>query len=235
MTAARYEQVAFVAEPLVFFRAHEGSITLSGDFRLADAYHQARIWFAAHTQERWTLASTLAATWLSSMKQRRRLMSPGAIARPLFARDIGELDRMRIGIVTISYNQASYLAEAIQSVQVADPERLEYVMVDPGSTDGSREIIERHRRRFSRVILEPDHGPPDGLNKGFAATTADVVGYLNSDDRFTPGALDYVLRYFERRPDVDVLCGAIRIIDEKGEASIRRRTPGPHRPAPLRL
>jgi hypothetical protein len=63
------------------------------------------------------------------------------------------------------------------------------------------------------------------LNKGFAATTADVAGYLNSDDRFTPGALDYVLRYFERRPDVDVLCGAIRIIDEKGEASIRQRTP----------
>ena len=80
MTAARYEQVGFVAEPLVFFRAHEGSITLSGDFRLADAYHQARIWFAAHTQARWTLASTLAAAWLSSMKQRRRLMRPGAIA-----------------------------------------------------------------------------------------------------------------------------------------------------------
>ena len=134
---------------------------------------------------------------------------------------------MRIGIVTISYNQASHLAEAIHSVQLADPERLEYVIVDPGSTDGSREIIERHRRRFSRVILEPDNGPPDGLNKGFAATTADVVGYLNSDDRFAPGALDYVLRYFERRPDVDVLCGAIRIIDEKGEAGIRRRTPDP--------
>ncbi|HXA04241.1 MAG TPA: glycosyltransferase family 2 protein [Bryobacteraceae bacterium] len=132
---------------------------------------------------------------------------------------------MRIGIVTISYNQASYLTEAIESVQVADIERLEYVMVDPGSTDGSRDIIERFRRRFSRIILEPDKGPPDGLNKGFAATTADVVGYLNADDRFTPGALDYVVRYFERRPDVDVLCGAIRIIDENGEASIRRRTP----------
>jgi glycosyltransferase involved in cell wall biosynthesis len=80
MTAARYKQVAFVAEPLAFFRAHEGSITTSGDFRLADAYHQARIWFAAHTQARWTLASTLAAAWLRSMKQRRRLVSPGAIA-----------------------------------------------------------------------------------------------------------------------------------------------------------
>jgi len=80
MTAVRYEEVGFVAQPLVFFRAHEGSITLSGDFRPADAYHQARIWFAAHTQERWALASALAVAWLSSMKQRRRLLSPGAIA-----------------------------------------------------------------------------------------------------------------------------------------------------------
>lgn len=132
---------------------------------------------------------------------------------------------MNLGIVTISYNQARYLAEAIESVQLADPQRLEYIMVDAGSTDGSREIIERYQRRFSRIILEPDHGPPDGLNKGFAATTADVLGYLNSDDRFAPGALDYVLDYFERRPEVDVLCGAIRIIDENGDASIRRRTP----------
>ena len=80
MTAARYEEVAYVAEPLVFFRAHEGSITHAGDSRLADAYHQARIWFAAHTQGRWLLASTLAAAWLSAMKRRRRLVSPGSIA-----------------------------------------------------------------------------------------------------------------------------------------------------------
>jgi len=132
---------------------------------------------------------------------------------------------MKIGIVTISYNQAKYLSQAIESVQVADPECLEYIIVDPGSTDGSREVIERYRRRFTRVILEPDQGPPDGLNKGFAATTADILGYLNSDDCFTPGALDHVLRYFEKRPDVDVLCGAIRIINQQGRPSIRRRTP----------
>jgi len=57
MTAARYEEIAYVAEPLVFFRTHEGSITHSGDLRLADAYHQARIWFAAHTQGRCAAAA----------------------------------------------------------------------------------------------------------------------------------------------------------------------------------
>ena len=75
------------------------------------------------------------------------------------------MDRVKIGIVTISYNQAKYLAEAIESVCVADPEWLEYVIVDPGSSDGSRQIIERYRKRFGRIILEPDEGPADGLNK----------------------------------------------------------------------
>jgi len=132
---------------------------------------------------------------------------------------------MNIGIVTISFNQAGYLTEAIESVQLADPQRLEYVIVDAGSTDGSRAIIERNRRRFSSIILEPDQGPADGLNKGFDATTADILGYLNSDDRFAPGALDFILRYFEEHPEIDVLCGAIRIIDEIGTPSVRRRTP----------
>lgn len=81
MTAVRYEEVAYVAEPLVFFRKHAGSITHSGqDSRIADAYHQARVWFAAHTESRMTLACTLAAVWLRSMKRRRRWLHPGRLA-----------------------------------------------------------------------------------------------------------------------------------------------------------
>jgi glycosyltransferase involved in cell wall biosynthesis len=81
MTAARYEEIGYVDEALVFFRTHAGSITQSGDSRLSDAYHQARIWFAAHTQGRWTLASTLTAAWLSTMRRRRRPVSPIYITR----------------------------------------------------------------------------------------------------------------------------------------------------------
>jgi glycosyltransferase involved in cell wall biosynthesis len=127
---------------------------------------------------------------------------------------------VKLGIVTISWNQAKYLQEAIDSVTVAD-----YVIVDPGSSDGSRAIIERNRDRFSRVILERDRGPADGLNKGFAACDADVFGYLNSDDRFAPGALDYVAEYFRKNTQVDLLLGAIRIIDERGRPSLRGRAP----------
>src|ERR1017187_1460217 len=131
---------------------------------------------------------------------------------------------MKIGIVTISFNQARFLAEAIQSVRVNPPHELCYVMVDPGSTDGSREVIERYRDRFHKIMLDKDKGPANGLNKGFAVCDADVYGWLNSDDRFVPGALDFVADYFEKANNVDVLCGAIRIIDEHGTARRRART-----------
>ncbi len=142
--------------------------------------------------------------------------------RPDFTHHLKE---MRVGIVTISWNQAKYLQEAIDSVALANPRKLVYVIVDPGSTDGSREIIERNRRRFANAILERDRGPADGLNKGFAACDADIYGYLNSDDRFAPGALDYVAGYFSSNRDIELLLGAIRIIDRRGWPSLRGRAP----------
>lgn len=130
---------------------------------------------------------------------------------------------MNLGIVTISFNQARFLPEAIESVRLQDLARLRYVVVDAGSSDGSRDVIAHYRDRFAAVILEPDQGPADGLNKGFAACGGDILGYLNSDDRFTSGALDFVLDYFERHPQVDVLLGAVRMIDEHGRPSFRGR------------
>lgn len=130
---------------------------------------------------------------------------------------------MNLGIVTISYNQANFLAEAIESVKLRDSSQLQYVIVDPGSKDASRDVIEKYKTRFHKKILEPDKGPADGLNKGFAACgDADIYGYLNSDDRFAPGALDWVLEFFEKNPTVDVLLGAVRIVNAKGQARLRK-------------
>jgi glycosyltransferase involved in cell wall biosynthesis len=126
------------------------------------------------------------------------------------------------GVVTISFNQGRFLSEAIESVRLGDPSRLRYVIVDPGSSDGSRQVIETHRERFQSVILEPDRGPADGLNKGFAALDADILGYINADDRFTAGALDVVAEFFSSHPEVDVLLGAGRVIDETGRPRLRK-------------
>jgi glycosyltransferase involved in cell wall biosynthesis len=128
---------------------------------------------------------------------------------------------MTLGIVTLSFNQAMYLPSAIESVRVKDQESLSYIMVDPGSRDGSREIIEHHRNRFSAVILESDEGPADGLNKGFARAGGDILGYLNADDVFVDGGLDYVMEYFKQHRDVDVLLGALRVMN--GDGTLHRR------------
>lgn len=129
-----------------------------------------------------------------------------------------------ISIVTISYNKGPYLEECLRSVMEQDCRGVEYVVVDPGSDDGSRDTLARYRDRVSALIEEPDDGPADGLNKGFAATHAPILGYLNADDRYVPGALRFVVDYFAAHPEVDVLCGAIRIIDAQGRVSPRKRT-----------
>ena len=128
---------------------------------------------------------------------------------------------MKLSIVTISFNQSRFLEQAIRSVVEQDYQDLEYIVVDPGSTDGSREIIEKYRSRISKIIFEPDTGPADGLNKGFAQATGEICGYLNADDYFEPGAFQRVAHLFEAKPDVDVLCGAIRIVDGAGKARLR--------------
>ena len=81
---------------------------------------------------------------------------------------------MKVTIVSISFNQAAFLEQAIRSVVDQDYGNIEYIIVDPGSTDGSHEIIERYRDRITKVIIEPDEGPADGLNKGFAHATGET-------------------------------------------------------------
>ena len=84
---------------------------------------------------------------------------------------------MKISLVTISYNQDRFLEQAIQSVLDQDYPDLEYIVVDPGSTDRSRDIIASFGDRIESVILSPDNGPPQGLNRGFAEATGQVFGF----------------------------------------------------------
>ena len=66
---------------------------------------------------------------------------------------------------------------------------VEYIVVDPGSTDGSRELIETFRSRLAHILFEPDQGAADGLNKGFKRASGDIFAFLNSDDVLLPGAI----------------------------------------------
>jgi glycosyltransferase involved in cell wall biosynthesis len=132
---------------------------------------------------------------------------------------------MKISIVTISFNQRAYLKEAMDSVLEQGYPELEYIVVDPGSTDGSRDLIQSYADRISKVIFEPDRGAADGLNKGFAAATGEVYGFLNSDDLLMPGSLQTVADFFHEHPDCDFMMGGGHKIDRNGNPyhSVRAR------------
>ena len=123
---------------------------------------------------------------------------------------------MKISIVTLSFNQRAYLKEAIDSVLSQGYPDLDYIVVDPGSTDGSRELIKSYGDQIAATIFEPDHGAADGLNKGFARATGDIYGFLNADDILYPGSLNHVAGFFQRHPKCDVAMGNGYKIDGHG-------------------
>ena len=113
---------------------------------------------------------------------------------------------MKISIVTISFNQKPYLKTCIDSILSQTDCSVEYIVVDPGSTDGSRELIESYGDAIIKVF-EPDDGPADGLNKGFARATGDIYGFINSDDYLLPGALQTVSQFFQSHPKDSFVTG----------------------------
>ena len=92
-----------------------------------------------------------------------------------------------ISVVTPSLNQARYLRDAIESVRVQDYPRVEHVVVDGGSTDGTFDVLREYPHL--RWLSEPDRGQSHALNKGFAMALGEVFGWLNADDAYVPGAL----------------------------------------------
>lgn len=114
----------------------------------------------------------------------------------------------RITLVMPNLNYAAYLAEAIESVVSQRYPNLEFIMVDGGSSDASLDIIEAHRDHFSQIIVEPDDGQADAINKGLARATGEIFQWLNSDDLLEPGALAAVARAM---PSHDAVAG--RCID----------------------
>lgn len=123
---------------------------------------------------------------------------------------------MKISVVTISYNQQKFLRQCIDSVLNQDYPDIEYIVVDPGSTDGSRDIIDSYGDRIIRVYGK-DAGPADGLNKGFALATGQILYFINSDDFVLPNAFSKALQYFKENSDIDVLLAGGLRVNEIGE------------------
>lgn len=112
-----------------------------------------------------------------------------------------------IALVTPNFNTAPFLSETIESVLQQGYPRLEYVIADGGSTDGSLEIIEPHREQLHALLSGPDAGHADAINRGFARTSGELMGWINSDDLLHDGALSTVDAIFSAFPEVEWITG----------------------------
>ena len=124
-----------------------------------------------------------------------------------------------ISVITPCLNAAGTIQAALASVREQGYPRVEHVVVDGGSTDGTLEILES--APGIRYISEPDRGRPDAANKGVGLSTGEVVAWLNADDRYEPGALVEVGEALARAPGAPWATGYCRIIDAE-DREIRR-------------
>jgi glycosyltransferase involved in cell wall biosynthesis len=120
----------------------------------------------------------------------------------------------RISIVTPCLNAAGTLEECLASVRGQGYPDLEHIVVDGGSTDGTVDVL--RRTEGIRWISEPDEGRPDAANKGTRIASGDVIGFLNADDLYEPGALRAVGEAFERDPQAMWATGYCRIVGDGG-------------------
>jgi glycosyltransferase involved in cell wall biosynthesis len=121
-----------------------------------------------------------------------------------------------VTIVTPSFNQAPFLGAAIESVLSQDYPRIEYIVLDGGSTDGSVEVIRRYETRLAAWVSEPDRGQTEAINRGFGMARGEILAWLNSDDVYLPGAASQAVAFLQAHPEIGMVHGAAYYVDEAG-------------------
>jgi glycosyltransferase involved in cell wall biosynthesis len=120
-----------------------------------------------------------------------------------------------VTIVTPTYNQSAYLAETIDSVLAQDYPRLEYIVLDDGSTDDTPAVLARYDGKIQHQRHD-NIGQSSTLNRGWAMARGSLIGYLSSDDLLEPGAISHLVTALQTHPDAVVAYGDFKLIDAKG-------------------
>ncbi len=134
----------------------------------------------------------------------------------------------RISIVMSTLNPGRFLPRALDSLAAQEYPDLEVIVVDGASTDGTVELLKCRSDVVSRWVSKPDDGATQAVNKGFDMCTGQVYGWLDSDERYLPGALKRVGRVFADEPDLDIAFGHRIVVDKEGRETKRMRLPSMH-------
>jgi glycosyltransferase involved in cell wall biosynthesis len=123
---------------------------------------------------------------------------------------------LKLSIVTPSFNQGRFLEQTLRSVAEQDYDNVEHIVIDGASTDCSVDLLRQWQARLGYWVSEPDEGHRHALKKGFDRATGEVVAWQNADDYYEPNVFGLVMRLFAERPEVDLVFGNVRIVDEAG-------------------
>lgn len=126
-----------------------------------------------------------------------------------------------VSIVTVVYNGAATLERTIQSVLAQDHPRVEYIIMDGGSTDGTIDILRRYEDRIDLWVSARDKGIYDAMNKGIAHCTGDWVGLLNADDWYAEGAIARAMAAAGNDPRIRIVHGDILVEYPNGTSKVK--------------
>ncbi len=129
---------------------------------------------------------------------------------------------MKISVITVCYNSAATLGDTLASVAAQNHPDIEHIVIDGGSTDGTRALVEREGGHVKVFVSEPDKGIYDAMNKGLAHATGDVVGFLNSDDVYAHAGVLSRIAEVMADPALDACYANLYFVDPQQLDLIRR-------------
>ena len=132
-------------------------------------------------------------------------------------------DAPLVTVVTPSFNQGRFIRDTIESVLTQRYPRIEYLVVDGGSTDDTLAILGSYGDRLVWVS-EPDRGQTDAINKGWRRARGTIIAYLNSDDTYLPGAVENAVAGLRAHPEAGAVYGEGYHVDEVGRVIDRYPT-----------
>lgn len=121
-----------------------------------------------------------------------------------------EIGKPVISIITVVKNKSKFIQETINSIKSQSYQNIEYIIIDGVSTDGSLEIIKKNLDFIDYCVSEPDLGNYDAINKGLSLCTGELIGIVNSDDILLPNALDILVKYYNKNPNVQLFFGSVK-------------------------
>lgn len=130
---------------------------------------------------------------------------------------------MKISIITVCFNSKNTIRNTIESILSQTYDDIEYIIVDGVSNDGTLQIIQEYQTKISLILIEPDRGIYDAINKGIGLATGDIVGILNSDDVFeTEYTIRDVIETFQNNPTADLVFGDVVFVSNDNSQQIKR-------------